>query len=139
MAINFVTIDSGRQLKDSRKLREWLSGVVESEDWQLGEVTIALCSDSYMIQENTAYLGHTYATDILTFSYNEGKILSGDILISTDTVASNAKEYGVSYQVELQRVMVHGILHLVGYDDMCDQDRVVMRSMEDKYLGVFPV
>ncbi|MFI3298604.1 MAG: rRNA maturation RNase YbeY [Rikenellaceae bacterium] len=139
MAINFVTIDSGRQLKDSRKLREWLSGVVESEDWQLGEVTIALCSDSYMIQENTAYLGHTYATDILTFSYNEGEILSGDILISTDTVASNAKEYGVSYQVELQRVMVHGILHLVGYDDMCDQDRVVMRSMEDKYLGVFPV
>ncbi len=134
MAINFIDIDSGRKLQRVRVLKQWITAVVERENRVVGDVSIAFCSDSYIQQKNVEYLNHNYATDILTFSYNQDEIISGDLLISTDTIQSNAKEYGVSYSEELHRVIIHGMLHLIGYDDMCDADQDVMTRMEDSSL-----
>ncbi len=136
MAIIFTDIDSGTRISSVRALKLWILGCIESEGRRLGEVTIALCSDSYIERENGIYLSHHYATDILTFSYNEGDIVSGDLLISVDTVRRNGEEYGVGYLVELHRVIIHGVLHLLGYDDVDDSQRAVMREREDYYLGI---
>ncbi len=136
MAIFFTRIDVPTLLRGSRVLKEWLEGVILAEGGELGEITIALCSDSYITDVNVQFLAHDYATDIITFPYNEGKKVSGDLLISTETVKSNAVAYGASFSRELHRVMVHGVLHLLGYDDATDQEKGVMRAKEDEYLEV---
>ncbi len=137
MAINFIDIDSGARFTKRRELKKWIKGAIEREGRVCGELTIAFCSDSYIHEQNVASLGHDYATDILTYSYNEGEVISGDLLISTDTVRTNAAEYSVSFEEELHRVMIHGVMHLIGYDDLCDKDRAKMREMENLYLGIF--
>lgn len=137
MAINFVDIDSGAKITERRRLKEWIKCSIENEKRVCGDITIALCSDDYILKQNIESLGHDYATDILTYSYNEGEIISGDLLISSDTVKSNAKEYKVSFATELHRVMIHGVLHLIGFDDLTDKDRAKMREMEDFYLTRF--
>ncbi len=136
MAINFVDIDSGYRVKGVRELKRWISGAVEREGMTLGDLAIAFCSDSYITEENVRFLNHNYATDIITFPYNQNEILSGDLLISVDTIRSNAKEYGVTFQQELHRVIIHGVLHLIGYDDMTDADQEKMTEMENLYLQI---
>ncbi|MCD8208597.1 MAG: rRNA maturation RNase YbeY [Bacteroidales bacterium] len=101
----------------------------------MGNVSIVFCSDAYLLNLNKKFLNHDFFTDIITFDYCEGDVLSGDILISVDSVRANAVEYGVSFEEELARVMVHGVLHLVGYDDHSDEEVRVMRAKEDFYLA----
>lgn len=137
MAVNFIDIDSGAKYSQKRALKEWIKGAIKREGRVCEDLTIALCSDSYILEQNIASLGHNYATDILTFEYNEDEIISGDLLISTDTVRSNAKEYNVTFETELHRVMIHGVLHLIGYYDHSDEDRAKMREMENLYLDIF--
>ena len=114
----------------------WLRLVAESEIRRIGDVSIIFCSDNYILDINQKYLQHDYFTDIITFEYCEGDRLSGALFISVDSVRENAIEYGVDFNDELNRVMVHGILHLIGYDDHSEEDIEMMRSKENYYLSL---
>ena len=113
---------------------KWLKTVAESEIRRLGNVNIIFCSDPYILDVNLKYLGHDYFTDIITFDYCEGKLLSGDLFISIDSVRENSIFYNTEFEQELNRVIVHGILHLIGYDDHTESDIATMRAKEDYYL-----
>lgn len=114
----------------------WLRLVAESEIRRLGQISIIFCSDNYILDINQKFLQHDYFTDIITFDYCEGDRLSGDIFISVDTVRENAVEYGTDFKDELNRVIVHGLLHLIGYDDHSKKEIAEMRSKEDYYLSL---
>jgi len=115
---------------------KWLRLVAESEIRRIGDISIIFCSDNYILDINRRYLGHDYFTDIITFDYCEGDRLSGDLFISVDSVRENSVDYGTEFKDELNRVIVHGILHLIGYDDHTEEDVKVMRSKEDYYLSL---
>ena len=117
---------------------KWLKFVAESEIRKIGDINIIFCSDSYILDVNMKYLQHDYFTDIITFDYCEGNVLSGDLFISIDSVRDNASFYGTEFSEELNRVMVHGVLHLIGYDDHTDSEQKMMRSKEDYYLSQIP-
>ena len=114
----------------------WLKLVAESEIRCIGDISIIFCSDNYILDVNQKYLQHDYFTDIITFDYCEGDRLSGDLFISIDSVRENALEYGTDFSDELNRVMVHGILHLIGYDDHTEEDIAMMRKKENYYLSL---
>ena len=116
--------------------RKWLKAVAGSEMKQLGDVNVIFCSDNYILDVNMKYLQHYYFTDIITFDYCEGKVLSGDLFISIDSVRENAVFYSTEFVDELNRVIVHGLLHLIGYDDHTEEEVKVMRSKEDYYLKI---
>ena len=101
---------------------------------ELGAISFIFCNDDYLLDVNRKYLNHDYYTDIITFDYREGDILSGDIFISLDTVRSNAKEFGSTFKDELHRVIVHGVLHLIGFNDKSEEESLVMRENENKCL-----
>lgn len=112
----------------------WLKMVAGSEIRKIGDINVIFCSDNYILDVNMKYLQHDYFTDIITFDYCEGKVLSGDLFISVDSVRENSIEFGTDFEEELHRVIVHGVLHLIGYDDHTDEDRKVMRQKENYYL-----
>lgn len=112
----------------------WLKMVAGSEIRKIGDINVIFCSDNYILDVNMKYLQHDYFTDIITFDYCEGKVLSGDLFISVDCVRENSIEFGTDFEEELHRVIVHGVLHLIGYDDHTDEDRKVMRQKENYYL-----
>ena len=114
---------------------KWLRMVAESEIKRIGDISIIFCSDNYILDVNMKYLQHDYFTDVITFDYCEGDKLSGDLFISVDTVRENAKLYNTDFNDELNRVMVHGILHLIGYDDHSQKDKQLIRKKEDYYLS----
>ncbi len=114
----------------------WLRLVAESEIRRVGDISIIFCSDNYILDINQRYLQHDYFTDIITFDYCEGDKLSGDLFVSVDSVKANSEEYGTEFEDELNRVMVHGVLHLIGYDDHTDEDIKVMRQKENYYLSL---
>ncbi len=114
----------------------WLRLVAESEIKRIGDISIIFCSDNYILDINQKYLQHDYFTDIITFDYCEGDKLSGDLFISIDSVKENAMEYGSEFSDELNRVIVHGILHLIGYDDHTEEDIAMMRKKENYYLSL---
>ena len=111
--------------------------LVKNENKTLGDVNYILCSDAYLLDINRQYLNHDYYTDVISFDYCEDNVISGDIFISVDTVADNAKEYGVTFEKELARVMIHGVLHFVGYNDKSDEEVPIMRAKENQYLSLF--
>ena len=119
------------------QIRRWLKMVAGSEIREIGDVNIIFCSDNYILDVNLKYLQHDYYTDIITFDYCEGKVLSGDLFISIDSVKENAAYYGASsFEEELNRVIVHGLLHLIGYDDHSEEDQKTMRAKENYYLSM---
>lgn len=115
---------------------QWLKYVAESEIKKIGQINIIFCSDNYILDINQKYLQHDYFTDIITFDYCEGNYLSGDLFISIDTVKENSNFYNTEFEEELNRVMVHGVLHLIGYDDHSDEDKLIIRSKENYYLDL---
>ena len=119
---------------DSEFLVSWISKVVESENKMLGEITYVFCSDEYLLEMNREHLNHDYYTDIITFDYCFENFVSGDLFISIDRVLDNAKEFSLDFKDELDRVCVHGVLHLCGYKDKSEADEVLMRSKEDEKL-----
>lgn len=127
--INFV-------LKGRLKNNKWLSLVAESEIKRIGNINIIFCSDNYILDVNQKYLQHDYFTDIITFDYCEGDKLSGDLFISIDSVRENSIEYKTDFNDELNRVMVHGLLHLIGYDDHTEDDIALMRKKENYYMSL---
>lgn len=134
--ISYYNQDIDFKFKGKRLTSKWLTLVAESEIRRIGDIAVIFCSDDYILQINQQYLSHDYYTDIITFDYSEGDKLSGDLFISVDTVKANAEEYGTDFNDELNRVVVHGILHLIGYDDHNDKDIAVMRKKEDYYLSL---
>lgn len=112
----------------------WLKMVAGSEIRKIGDINVIFCSDNYILDVNMKYLQHDYFTDIITFDYCEGKVLSGDLFISVDIVRENSIEFGTDFEEELHRVIVHGVLHLIGYDDHTEEDKKVMRQKENYYL-----
>ena len=134
--VSFYNQDTSFAFKHKRLTSKWLKEVAASEAKKLGAVSVIFCSDNYLLDVNIKYLGHDYYTDIITFDYCEGSVLSGDLFISVDSVRENASFYGVEFDDELNRVIVHGLLHLIGYDDHSEEDIVVMRSKENYYLSL---
>lgn len=112
----------------------WLKMVAGSEIRKIGDINVIFCSDNYILDVNMKYLQHDYFTDIITFDYCEGNVLSGDLFISVDSVRENSIEFGTDFEEELHRVIVHGVLHLIGYDDHTEEDKKVMRQKENYYL-----
>ena len=134
--ISFYNQDTPFAFKYKRLTSKWLKEVAASEAKKLGPVSVIFCSDKYLLDINIKYLGHDYYTDIITFDYCEGDVLSGDLFISVDSVRENASFYGVEFDTELNRVIVHGLLHLIGYDDQSEEDIAMMRSKENYYLSL---
>lgn len=121
---------------DQAKVSWWLEGVAHSYGYKVGHVTYIFVDDERILEVNRQFLGHDYYTDIITFDYTEREFISGDLFISLDTVRSNAGQLGVTYEDELHRVVIHGILHLCGINDKGPGEREVMEAAENKALAL---
>jgi len=125
------------EIKSKRVLSRWIGDVVTAEtngEKRVGDISVILCSDEYLLSVNRQFLNHDYYTDIITFDYCEGSKISGDLFISIDTVKENAKTYDAGFPQELHRVMIHGVLHLIGYNDHSDEEKREMKEREDLSL-----
>ena len=138
MAIHFITQDKEPVPFKKKTSSDWLNKVIEQEGKITGITNIVFCSDEYLLKVNEEFLKRDYLTDVITFDYSEGATISGDILISVDRVRENATEMGIPELEELKRIMVHGVLHLIGYDDDTTENKRIMTGMEDLYLGQWP-
>ena len=134
--IRYFQEDIRFDLKQKMQNNRWLKMVAGSEMRRIGAVNIIFCSDNYILDVNMRYLQHDYFTDIITFDYCEGDRLNGDLFISVDSVRENAAFYGTEFENELNRVIVHGVLHLIGYDDHTKEDIAQMRAKENYYLSL---
>lgn len=121
---------------DQERISKWINRVVVEYGCEIGEINYIFCSDEYLLDINRQYLNHDYFTDIITFDYVEEDRVSGDLFISLDTVRDNASEYGVTFEEELHRVIIHGVLHLLGIDDKTDEDQEIMTQKEDESLAL---
>jgi probable rRNA maturation factor len=127
------------ELSNETEISNWLSQVILSEQKKDGDINYIFCDDEYLVQINEQYLDHDTLTDIISFDYSVGNELHGDIFISIERVADNAKDYNVTFDEELKRVLVHGILHYCGYKDKTDQDEEIMRKKENEKIQMFHV
>lgn len=121
-------------LDKEKEISNWIEKTIISEGFKRGDINYIFCDDAYLHKLNVKYLQHDTYTDIISFDNSDGDIISGDIFISTERVAENAVNFNVSFNEELQRVMIHGILHFLGYNDKTTQEINTMRSIENKYL-----
>lgn len=124
------------ELKNSEEVKSWISKVILEENCNEGDINYIFCSDEYLHKINVKFLNHDTLTDIISFDYSIGKELHGDIYISVDRVTENASDYGTNFIDELDRVIIHGILHYCGYKDKTNDDELLMRSKEDYYLSI---
>ena len=134
--VSYFAEDTSFRFKHKRLNNRWLKLVAQSEVRRLGDISIIFCSDNFILDINIKYLNHDYFTDIITFDYCEDDIISGDLFISVDSVRENAAFYGTEFEDELNRVIVHGVLHLIGYDDHSEEDIAQMRAKENYYLSL---
>ena len=123
------------QLKDNESITKWLEVAISTENKELGEINYIFCDDQYLLKKNQKYLKHDTFTDIITFDYTEKNRLSGDIFNSIERVKENAINFAVPFETELRRVIIHGVLHLMGYKDKSEEDTETMRSKENFYLS----
>jgi probable rRNA maturation factor len=134
--ITFNFEDLSPILKNRGNLRLWLQASAKKEKQRINAVNYIFCSDKHLLSINKQYLNHNYFTDVITFQYDDNEGVSGDIFISYDRIKENAKEFNQSISNELHRVMVHGLLHLLGYKDKNTEQQKVMKSKEDFYLSL---
>jgi probable rRNA maturation factor len=136
--INF-NYESDFNLDNEEAIASWLSKVILSENKKEGEINYIFCDDDYLHNINMEYLNHDTLTDIISFDYSMGNELHGDVFVSVERVADNAADFKVSFEEELKRVMVHGVLHYCGYKDKSEEDAALMRSKEDEKIALFHV
>lgn len=122
------------KLKNELEIQQWISSCIELYDFSEGELNYIFCDDEYLLKLNEEFLNHDTLTDIISFDYTLGKLISGDIFISVERVKENAQKFTQSYDNELNRVIIHGILHYFGFKDKSDSDKKNMRYEEDKCL-----
>ena len=123
------------ELPNESQLSDWISATILNEKCKEGEINYIFCDDDYLHKLNVEFLNHDTLTDIISFDYSVGKELHGDIYISIERVADNAKDFNSEFIDELHRVMIHGILHYCGYKDKSDADETLMRQKENDYLA----
>lgn len=134
--IQYHTNDIEMPTLDTKLMSRWLKQIAAFHRRKLGDINYIFCSDKRILEVNIEYLGHDYYTDIITFDYDEGQRVSGDLFISIETVASNAEMLGIAYEEELLRVMAHGVLHLCGFKDKTEEDAANMRLREQEALAL---
>ncbi|WP_430410966.1 rRNA maturation RNase YbeY [Kordia sp.] len=127
------------ELPNGAQIEQWISNVINSEDKREGDINYIFCDDAYLHKLNVEFLNHDTLTDIISFDNSVGNELHGDIFISVERVADNAKDFKVSFEEELKRVMVHGVLHYCGYKDKTEADQDIMTEKENEKLKMFHV
>ncbi len=123
------------KLENESVISSWISNTILAESYKLEEINYVFCDDEYLHKLNVEFLNHDTLTDIISFDYCIGKLIQGDIFISVERVEDNAKDFGVSFTEELNRVIIHGVLHYCGYKDKTDADAKLMREKENHYLA----
>lgn len=134
--ISYDTVNVKMPKISRRENTAWVKAVAAHYGKRVGEIAYIFCNDEEILNVNRQYLQHDYYTDIITFDYCEGDTISGDLFISLDTVKSNAEQYGKTYEEELHRVIIHGILHLVGINDKGPGEREIMEAAENEALAM---
>ena len=125
------------ELAHAKKAERWIQKCIEKYGFKEGEINYIFCDDSYLLKLNVKYLNHNTLTDIISFDYTIGKLLSGDIFISVERVRENAIKYNQTFDNEINRVLIHGVLHFMGYMDKTKESQLKMRAEEDSCLKLF--
>jgi probable rRNA maturation factor len=137
MAIHFYCEQVAKPLLKYRLITGWLKYVTNQHYCKVGNLSFIFCADKYLLELNNRYLDHDYYTDIITFDYVEKSIISGDIYISVERVADNSVKFGVNLEEEFLRVIVHGVLHLLNFDDKSENEKSNMRRLESDYISIY--
>lgn len=137
MAINFHKEHAGFELREKKKHKDWIGRYIKKHNKRPGTLTYIFTTNDHLRNINREFLQHDHFTDVISFDYTEGTVVSGDIFISIDQVRQNAENYEVNFEEELRRVMIHGVLHLIGYEDSAPDEKKVMRKMEDEALTLW--
>ena len=127
------------ELDNVEQYEDWISRIIESEGFDVGEINYIFCDDEYLHKINVEYLDHDTLTDIISFDYTVGNLIQGDIFVSVERVKDNANDFNVSFEEELKRVLSHGVLHYCGYKDKSPKDEALMRSKEEEKMQMFHV
>jgi rRNA maturation RNase YbeY len=138
MEISYITQNVEMPNIDTGKVETWIEAVALAHGKRVGVLTYVFCDDEYILATNRQFLGHDYYTDIITFDYSNSHRISGDMVISLDTVRTNAEQLGVDYNGELLRVIIHGVLHLCGINDKGPGEREIMEQHENEALAQLP-
>ena len=143
MSIRFASQDIDFELLEAEKVKNWISQVIQLRGKRVGNISYLFCDDEYLLGVNQQHLNHDTYTDIITFDYVAADLISGDIMISIDRVGENASQFEVPFELELRRVIIHGVLHLLGQGDKSDDEATEMRRQEEESLALwntmFPV
>ena len=134
IAFEYLKTEDITEINQNKK---WLNQVISNEDKEEGDITFIFCDDDYLLEKNIQFLDHNTLTDVITFDYCEGNSVSGDIFISIERVKENSEVFKVDFLTELNRVMVHGLLHLLGYKDKTERESNLMRKKENYYLSKY--
>ena len=137
MSIHFSTVNSSFVLDEEKKITDWIKFIIKKNNCRVGEIGYLFCDDEYLLEVNRKYLNHDTYTDIITFDYVSGNLVSGDIMISVDRIRDNAKLFSVPFEQELHRVIIHGIHHLLGQGDKTEEEAAAMRKKENDSLALW--
>lgn len=137
MTIRFTNEKIQLHLADEQRIMRWIAEVCRQQGKIVGQISYLFCNDAVLLEANMKYLNHDTYTDIITFDYVEGDVISGDIMISVERVRSNAAQYGVPFEQELHRVIIHGVLHLLGQGDKSEAEAAMMRKKEEAALALW--
>ena len=137
MAISFSNQNIEFSLPDQNRVKEWISTLIKRHGMSVGNIGYLFCDDSFLLEANNKYLNHDTLTDIITFDYVNSNLVSGDIMISVERVSDNSVSFGVPFTDELHRVIIHGVLHLLGQGDKTDDEARIMRQREDEALALW--
>ena len=137
MSIHFSTVNSSFVLDEEKKITDWIKFIIKKNNCRVGEIGYLFCDDEYLLEVNRKYLNHDTYTDIITFDYVSGNLVSGDIMISVDRIRDNAKLFSVPFEQELLRVIIHGIHHLLGQGDKTEEEAAAMRKKENDSLALW--
>ena len=139
MPLSFHSADISFILKEKSAFRKWINSEILRRSFKTGMINLIFCSDDFLLELNKKYLNHNFYTDIITFNYNEANIISGDLFICIDRIKENTLIFNTSFQQELKRVIIHGILHLMGHDDNSPDLKKKIHEEEDEALKRFPL
>jgi len=134
--INFFSEEIDFEISSTEKIKLWLKTIITNYNQTISNINYIFCSDEYLLEINKEHLNHNYYTDIITFDLSESEEIESDIFISIDRVIENAKNLGITFETELHRVLVHGLLHLLGFNDKTGVEKTIMREKEDSSLSL---
>jgi probable rRNA maturation factor len=137
LRISFHTTEKRYSISNKNKRRNWISACIKAEGFSIGTIRFIFCSDEFLLDINREFLKHDYLTDVITFSSSSSSLLNGEIYVSFDRVKENAGTYQVPFEEELNRVLIHGVLHLMDFDDSSKRQKLIMTAKENLFLAKF--